>query len=425
MPASIVLGTQWGDEGKGKAVDYLADRMDFVVRYQGGNNAGHTVIAEGRLLKLQLIPSGILYPHITSVIADGVVVDPRHLIKEMDAVHETGVDVSRLILSGNCHMIMPYHLELEKVTERFLGRNALGTTKRGIGPAYGDKAARIGLRIQDLFDEKIFRQKLEVVLREKNLILTKIYNRLPLDAERIVEEYMQLAERLQPHVADTSSLLYEGLRDGKRVMLEGAQGTLLDLDHGTYPFVTSSNPVAGYALASAGIGPHFVDRVIGIVKAYVTRVGAGPFPTELLDDVGERLGTRGNEFGTVTGRKRRCGWFDACLGRYAARLNGLTELFITKLDVLSGLETLKICTGYRAYGQTFDDMPPHQSVLHDAAPIYEELEGWHEEIDEAMEFEDLPKQAQTYVRRMEELVGVPVSVVSVGPSREQSLTVGG
>ena len=425
MPASIVLGTQWGDEGKGKAVDYLADRMDFVVRYQGGNNAGHTVIAEGRLLKLQLIPSGILYPHITSVIADGVVVDPRHLIKEMDTVHETGVDVSRLVLSGNCHIIMPYHLELEKVTERFLGRNALGTTKRGIGPAYGDKAARIGLRIQDLFDEKIFRQKLDVVLREKNLILTKIYNRLPLDGERIVDEYLQLAERLQPHVTDTSSLLYEGLQEGKHVMLEGAQGTLLDLDHGTYPFVTSSNPVAGYALASAGIGPHHVDRVVGIVKAYVTRVGAGPFPTELLDEVGDRLGTRGNEFGTVTGRKRRCGWFDACLGRYAARLNGLTELFITKLDVLSGLETLKICTGYRAYGQTFEDMPPHQSVLHDAAPVYEELEGWQEEIDETEVFEDLPKQAQQYIRRMEELVGVPVSVVSVGPSREQSLPVSG
>lgn len=424
MPASIVLGTQWGDEGKGKAVDYLADRMDFVVRYQGGNNAGHTVIAEGRLLKLQLIPSGILYPHITSVIADGVVVDPRHLIKEMDEVRETGVDVSRLVVSGNAHMIMPYHLELEKVTERFLGKNALGTTKRGIGPAYGDKAARIGLRIQDLFDEKIFREKLDVVLREKNLILTKIYNRLPLDAERIVDEYVQLAERLQPHVADTGALLYQGLRDGRNVMFEGAQGTLLDLDHGTYPFVTSSNPVAGYALASAGIGPGFVERVVGIVKAYVTRVGAGPFPTELLDDVGDRLGTRGKEFGTVTGRKRRCGWFDACLGRYAARVNGLTELFVTKLDVLSGLETVKICTGYRAYGQEFDDMPPHQSVFHDAAPVYEEVEGWHEEIDECRSFEELPKQAQTYVRRIEELVGVPVSVVSVGPSREQSLPAG-
>ena len=339
MPASIVLGTQWGDEGKGKAVDYLADRMDFVVRYQGGNNAGHTVIAEGRLLKLQLIPSGILYDHITSVIAGGVVVDPRHLIKEMTELRALGVDVSRLVVSGNAHLIMPYHLELEKVTERFLGKNALGTTKRGIGPAYGDKAARIGLRVQDLFDAKIFREKLDVVLREKNLILTKIYNRLPLDADRIVEEYMDLASQLEPHVADTGALLYRGLQDGKHVMLEGAQGTLLDLDHGTYPFVTSSNPVAGYALASAGIGPREVDRVIGIVKAYVTRVGAGPFPTEDVGETGERLGVRGNEFGTVTGRKRRCGWFDAVLGRYAARLNGLTELFVTKLDVLSGFET--------------------------------------------------------------------------------------
>ena len=425
MPASIVLGTQWGDEGKGKAVDYLADGMDLVVRYQGGNNAGHTVIAEGRLLKLQLIPSGILYPHITSVIADGVVVDPRHLLKEIDAVRETGVDVSRLVVSGNAHMIMPYHLELEKVTERFLGTNALGTTKRGIGPAYGDKAARIGLRIQDLFDEKIFRQKLEVVLREKNLILTKIYNRLPLDAERIVEEYMALADRIEPMVIDTGALLYDALSEGKHVMFEGAQGVLLDLDHGTYPFVTSSNPVAGSALASAGVGPFWVDRVIGIMKAYITRVGAGPFPTELLDDVGERLGTRGKEFGTVTGRQRRCGWFDACLGRYAARLNGLSELLITKLDVLSGVETLKICTGYRAYGQTFDDMPPHQSVFHDASPIYEELEGWHEEIDDIRAFDDLPKQAQAYVRRIEELVGVHASVVSVGPARDQSLPVAG
>jgi adenylosuccinate synthase len=423
MPASIVLGTQWWDEGKGKAVDFLADRMDLVVRYQGGNNAGHTVIAEGRLLKLQLIPSGILYPHITSVIADGVVVDPRHLMKEMDQVRETGVDVSRLVVSGNAHMIMPYHLELEKVTERFLGKNALGTTKRGIGPAYGDKAARIGLRIQDLFDEKIFREKLDVVLREKNLILTKIYNRLPLDAERIVEEYMALAERVQPHVVDTGALLYEALVDRKHVMFEGAQGVLLDLDHGTYPFVTSSNPVAGSALASAGIGPHWVERVVGIMKAYITRVGAGPFPTELHDQIGERLGTRGKEFGTVTGRQRRCGWFDACLGRYAARLNGLTEILVTKLDVLSGLDTLKICTGYRAYGQTFDDMPPHQSVFHDASPIYEELEGWHEEIDGCQTFDELPKQARAYVRRMEELVGVPVSIVSVGPAREQSLPV--
>jgi adenylosuccinate synthase len=423
MPVSIVLGTQWGDEGKGKAVDYLADRMDVVVRYQGGNNAGHTVIAEGRLLKLQLIPSGILYQHITPLIADGVVVDPRHLLREMDDLHRMGIDTSRLVVSGNAHMIMPYHLELEKVTERFLGKNALGTTKRGIGPAYGDKVARIGLRIQDLFDEKIFREKLEVVLREKNLILTKIYNRLPLAADAIVDEYMEIAERIRPRVGDTFALIDAALREGKEVMFEGAQGTLLDLDHGTYPFVTSSNPVAGYALASGGVSPREVTRIVGIVKAYVTRVGAGPFPTEQIDEVGERLGVRGKEFGTVTGRKRRCGWFDAALGRYAARLNGLTELLITKLDVLSGFETVKICTGYRADGEVFAEVPAHQSLFHRAEPIYEELDGWNEEIDESRSFEDLPKNARAYVRRMEELVGVPVSVVSVGPAREQSLPV--
>ncbi len=421
MPATIVLGTQWGDEGKGKAVDYLADGMDYVVRYQGGNNAGHTVIAEGRLLKLQLIPSGVLYPHITPVIADGVVIDPRHLLRELEDLRGTGVDVSRLRLSGNCHLIMPYHLELEKVTQRFLGHNALGTTKRGIGPAYADKAARIGLRVQDLFDQKIFREKLEIVLREKNAILTKLYGRLPLDGDAIVEEYMDLAGRLEPYVTDTSTLLHDALREGKSVMLEGAQGTLLDLDKGTYPFVTSSNPVAGYALASAGFGPKEVDRVVGIVKAYVTRVGAGPFPTEDVGDDGERLGVRGQEFGTVTGRKRRCGWLDVALLRYACRVNGLTELFVTKLDVLSGFEHVRICTGYRVEGRAFEDFPPNQSLFHKAEPIYEDLDGWMEEIDEAKTFEDLPKAASAYVRRIEELVDVPVSVVSVGPAREQSL----
>jgi adenylosuccinate synthase len=424
MPATIVLGTQWGDEGKGKAVDYLADGMDLVVRYQGGNNAGHTVIAEGRLLKLQLVPSGILYPHITPVIADGVVVDPRHLLAELEDLRRTGIDVSRLRVSGNCHLIMPYHLELEKVTQRFLGRNALGTTKRGIGPAYADKAARIGLRVQDLFDRKIFREKLEIVLREKNAILTKLYGRLPLEADRIVEEYLDLATRLEPYVADTTALVHDALREGKHVMLEGAQGTLLDLDKGTYPFVTSSNPVAGYALASAGFGPREVERVVGIVKAYVTRVGAGPFPTELLGEEGELMGKRGNEYGTVTGRRRRCGWFDAVVLRYAARVNGLTELFLTKLDVLSGFERIRIATGYRVDGRVFHDFPPHQSLFHDAVPEYEELDGWWEEIDEARTFEDLPKAAIGYVRRIEELVDVPVTVVSVGPAREQSLPVG-
>ena len=421
MPASVVVGTQWGDEGKGKATDYLADRMDLVVRYQGGNNAGHTILAEGHTLKLQLIPSGILYPHITSVIADGVVVDPRVLLDEMDGLSALGVDPSRLVVSGNCHMIMPYHLELERVTERFLGKNALGTTKRGIGPAYGDKAARIGLRIQDLFDEKIFREKLEIVLKEKNQVLTRVYGRLPLVAETIVEDYLRYAERLRPIVVETSKLIHDALERGENVLLEGAQGTMLDLDKGTYPFVTSSNPVTGYALASAGIGPRHVERVIGITKAYVTRVGAGPFPTEDHGDEGERLGERGHEFGTVTGRKRRCGWFDAVVLRYAARLNGLTELFLTKLDVLSGFETVKVCTAYRAEGDTFDDVPPHQSLFHAAEPVYEELDGWDEDLTGARTAEDLPKAARGYLDRVAELVDVPIGVVSVGPGREQSL----
>jgi adenylosuccinate synthase len=424
MPASIVIGTQWGDEGKGKATDYLADHMDFVVRYQGGNNAGHTIIAEGHELKLHLVPSGILYPHLTSVIADGVVVDPRVLLEEMDGLAAVGIDPSGLRVSGNAHMIMPYHLEIERVTERFLGKNALGTTKRGIGPAYGDKAARIGLRIQDLFDEKIFREKLDVALREKNLVLARVYGRLPLSADLIVDDYLRYAERLRPYVTDTSKLLHDGLREGKNVLLEGAQGTLLDLDKGTYPFVTSSNPVAGYALASAGIGPREVDRVIGVTKAYVTRVGAGPFPTEDLASAGERLGERGREFGTTTGRKRRCGWFDAVVLRYAARVNGLTELFLTKLDVLSGFPSVKVCTAYRADGETFEDFPPHQSLFHRAEPVFEELEGWSEEIDDIRSVDGLPTAARTYVERLQELAGVPISVVSVGPAREQSLPAG-
>ena len=300
-------------------------------------------------------------------------------------------------------MIMPYHLELEKVTERFLGKNALGTTKRGIGPAYGDKAARIGLRIQDLFDEKILREKLEVALKEKNVLLTRVYGRLPLTADTIVEDYLRYGSRLRPHVADTSKLLHDALRDGSSVLLEGAQGTMLDLDHGTYPFVTSSNPISGYALASVGIGPKEVDRVIGITKAYVTRVGAGPFPTEDTGPDGDRLGERGAEFGTVTGRKRRCGWFDACILRYAARLNGLTELFVTKLDVLSGFPTVKVCTGYRADGELYDDFPPHQSLVHNAEPVFEELEGWDEPLGEARSIEDLPAAARKYLDRVQDL----------------------
>ncbi len=423
MPATVVLGTQWGDEGKGKAVDYLADRMDFVVRYQGGNNAGHTIIAEGRLLKLQLIPSGILYPHITSVIADGVVIDPAVLLAEMDQLREAGVDPDRLRVSLNAHLIMPYHLELEKVTQRFLGKNALGTTKRGIGPAYADRAARVGIRVQDLYDEDILRQKLEVVLWEKNQILTKIYNRMAMRAEKVAEDYLTYGERLRPFVADTSKLLDDALRAGHNVMLEGAQGTMLDLDHGTYPFVTSSTPVAGYALASAGIGPRHIERVVGITKAYVTRVGSGPFPTEALDDDGERLGERGHEFGTVTGRKRRCGWFDGMVLRYAARLNGLTEICLTKLDVLSGFETLKVCVGYRAAGRDWADVPPNQTYFHQAEPVYEALPGWDDDLAEVRAFVDLPKEAQRYVEFVQDLGGVPVSMIGVGPSREQTVLV--
>jgi adenylosuccinate synthase len=421
MPATILVGTQWGDEGKGKATDLLADHMDHVVRYQGGNNAGHTVRAGGQTLKLHLVPSGILYPHITPVIADGVVIDPKVLLEEMDELAARGIDTARLLVSTNAHLIMPYHLEMDRVTERYLGKAQLGTTKRGIGPAYADKAARIGLRVQDLTDEKIFRQKLDVVLREKNAILAKVYNRLPLDAEEIAGDYLGYGQRLAPHISDTSAVLHEALRAGKRVLLEGAQGTLLDLDHGTYPFVTSSNPVAGGALVGAGLGPREVERVIGVTKAYVTRVGSGPFPTEDLDEAGTLMQERGQEFGTTTGRRRRCGWFDAVLLRYAARINGLTELFLTKLDVLSGLGNVKVCVAYRYGGDVFDDLPPHQSIVHKAEPVYEELEGWGEELTEARSRDELPPAARKYVERLGDLAGVPVATVSVGPSREQTV----
>ncbi|HEY3210871.1 MAG TPA: adenylosuccinate synthase [Actinomycetota bacterium] len=422
MPVTILVGTQWGDEGKGKATDLLAGETDYVVRYQGGNNAGHTVLAGGQLLKLHLIPSGILYPHVTPVIAGGVVIDPGVLLEEMDALVERGIDPSRLVVSGNAHLIMPYHLELEKVTERYLGEHKLGTTKRGIGPTYADKASRIGLRVQDLLDQKIFRQKLELVLKEKNLILTKIYNRLPLDADEIARDYLAKGERLGPHVAETSGLLYRALREGKRVLLEGAQATMLDLDHGTYPFVTSSSPVAGGALAGSGLGPCEVDRVIGVTKAYVTRVGSGPFPTEELGAAGTHMGHRGQEFGTTTGRARRCGWFDAVIARYAARLNGLTEIFLTKLDVLSGLPGLKVCSAYEFEGERFEDFPPNQTIFHKVTPCYEDIEGWSEDISAARRFADLPKAAQAYVRLLEELGGVPIKHVSVGPDREQTLS---
>jgi adenylosuccinate synthase len=421
MPATVLVGAQWGDEGKGKATDLLAPDADYVVRYQGGNNAGHTVVAGETTLKLHLIPSGILSPQVTCVIGAGVVVDPRTLIEEMDALAEQGISTERVLVSGNAHLIMPYHRELDRVTERYLGRAQLGTTRRGIGPAYADKAARIGLRVQDLLDQKIFAQKLDVALKEKNAVLTKVYNRLPLDAKAIAEEYRVYGERLSGHIADSGLTVWQALRSGRRVLLEGAQGTLLDLDHGTYPFVTSSSAIAGGALTGVGIGPREIDRIIGVAKAYVTRVGSGPFPTEDTGTAGEAMGERGAEFGTTTGRKRRCGWLDGVLLRYAARVNSLTDLFLTKLDVLSGFERVRIALSYRQGSETYEEFPPHQSILHHCEPVYEELAGWDEDIAGARSFADLPPAAQTYVRTIEEICGVNVSAISVGPAREQTV----
>lgn len=422
MPATIIVGAQWGDEGKGKATDLLADTTDLVVRYQGGNNAGHTVIVGDQVFKLHLIPSGILYPHVTPVIADGVVIDPKVILEELDGLEARGLDpFNRIKVSGNAHLIMPYHRELDLLIERRLGKANLGTTKRGIGPAYADKSSRVGLRFQDLFDEKIFRQKLEAVLVHKNEQLAKIYNRLPMDLEEIAYEYLGYAQRLRPLLADTNDLIHSSLESGKHVILEGAQGTLLDLDHGTYPFVTSSNPISGGALTGAGLGPGHVDRVIGITKAYVTRVGTGPFPTELDGPIAERMTDAGGEYGTTTGRRRRVGWFDAVLARYANRVNGFTDIFLTKLDVLSEFDTLKIATAYEYDGQRYEHFPPHQSIFHHAEPTYQELPGWGGDITQVTRFEDLPKEAREYVEALEDFANAPITWVSVGPAREQTL----
>jgi len=420
VPATVVVGTQWGDEGKGKLTDLLARDMDVVVRYQGGHNAGHTIVVGGEVFALQLVPSGVLYPHITPVIGNGVVVDPAVLIEEMDALAGRGVDTARLMVSGNAHLIMPYHQELDRLTERFLGRNSLGTTKRGIGPAYADKAARVGLRVQDLLDPKIFRQKLDVALREKNPILAKVYNRLPLDGAAVADRYLdEYAPRIAPLVGDTVSFVHEALSAGRSVLLEGAQATFLDLDHGTYPFVTSSNPIAGGACTGAGVGPRQIDTVIGVAKAYVTRVGAGPFPTECEGEVSDLLVERGHEFGTNTGRRRRCGWFDAVMLRQAVRLNSLSEVALTKLDVLDPLPVVKVCVGYEADGERFEYPPYHQSVLHRVRPVYEEMAGWQEDLSSATTLSDLPEAARSYVRFLSEQVGTEVRLVGVGPGRDQ------
>jgi len=420
VPATVVVGTQWGDEGKGRFTDLLAKEMHLVVRYQGGHNAGHTIVVDGERFALQLVPSGILYGHITPVIGNGVVVDPRVLLAELDMLAGRGVDTSRLKVSGNAHLILPYHQELDKVTERRLGRNKLGTTKRGIGPAYADKASRVGLRVQDLLDPKIFREKLDVVLKEKNAILSRVFNQLPLSADDIASEYLDVCRpRLEPMIADTVGLVHEALEAGQHVLLEGAQATFLDLDHGTYPFVTSSNPVAGGACTGAGVGPRYIDRVVGIAKAYVTRVGAGPFPTELFDETGDLLIDRGGEFGTNTGRRRRPGWFDAVMMRHAVRLNSLSEIALTKLDVLDTLDTVKVCVAYELEGERFEHLPYHQSVLHKVTPVYAELSGWSRDLTSATERDQLPSAAIDYVTFLSEQIGVPIRLIGVGPGRDQ------
>ncbi len=421
MPATVVVGAQWGDEGKGKITDVLSRTADLVVRFQGGNNAGHTIVVDDERFALTLIPSGVLYPNVTPVIANGCVVDPGVLLDEMDTLAGRGVDPSRLRLSANAHLIMPYHRKLDAVMERYLGRQQIGTTKRGIGPAAMDKYARQGIRVQDLFDPKIFLAKLEAALKDRNRILTKVYNQLPMDPAPIADEYLGYADRLHPHVADTSLLVWEAIRAGRNVLFEGAQGTLLDIDHGSYPFVTSSSPTAGGACAGAGIGPTMIDSVLGVAKAYISRVGGGPFPTELDNPTGEAMVEIGGEFGTVTGRRRRCGWLDGVVLRYAVRVNGITELALTKLDVLSHFDTLRVATAYDSLDVRYTEFPRQQRVLYNCHPVYQDLAGWGQDISAVERFDDLPKEAQLYVEYVEEIAGVPVTMVSVGPGRSATL----
>jgi adenylosuccinate synthase len=421
VPAIVLVGAQWGDEGKGKATDLLGDRVDYVVRYQGGNNAGHTVVIGDKKFALHLLPSGILTPGVIPVIGNGVVIDLAVLIKELDGLIEKGVDVSKLKISANAHIITPYHVTIDKVSERFLGKRAIGTTGRGIGPTYGDKVGRLGIRVQDLFDESILRQKVEAALTQKNQLLSKVYNRAGIKVEEVVRELLSFTDRIRPMVSDTALELHKALEAGKTVLLEGGQGTLLDVDHGTYPFVTSSSPIAGGATIGSGIGPTKIDSVIGILKAYTTRVGAGPFPTELFDQWGEFLREKGFEFGTTTGRERRCGWFDAPVAKFATRINGLTDIFLTKLDVLTGIKEIPVCVAYEVDGVRLEEIPVSQSDFHHAKPIYEIYPGWDEDITGSKSFEELPKNAQDYVLALEKLSGTRISAIGVGPDRNATI----
>ena len=418
MPAIVLIGAQWGDEGKGKATDLLGPRVDYVVKFNGGNNAGHTVVVGSEKYALHLLPSGILSPDVIPVIANGVVVDIAVLFEELDALSSRGVDVSRLLVSANAHVITQYHRTLDKVTERFLGKRQIGTTGRGIGPAYADKINRVGIRIQDLFDTNILRQKVEGALDSKNHLLVKIYNRRAISVDEVVEDLLSYAERLRPMVADTGLVLNQALDAGKTVLFEGGQATMLDVDHGTYPFVTSSNATSGGAATGSGVAPNRMKRVIAVVKAYTTRVGSGPFPTELLDASGEFLRVKGAEFGTTTGRPRRCGWYDAPVARYSARINGVTDFVLTKLDVLTGLDRIPVCVAYDVDGIRVDEVPVSQSDFHHAVPIYEEFAGWTEDITGVRIFDDLPKNARDYVLALEKMSGARISAIGVGPDRE-------
>ncbi len=422
MPAIVLIGAQWGDEGKGKATDLLGGRVQWVVRYQGGNNAGHTVVLpSGEHFALHLIPSGVLTPGVTNVIGNGVVVDPGVLLDELKGLEDRGVDTSKLLISADAHLLLPYHVAIDKVTERYMGSKKIGTTGRGIGPCYQDKVARMGIRVADVLAPEQLAHKVEAALELKNQILVKIYNRKALDPHQVVEALLEQAEGFRHRIADTRRLLNAALEAGETLLLEGSQGTLLDVDHGTYPYVTSSNPTAGGACAGSGIGPTRITTVLGILKAYTTRVGSGPFPTELFDENGEYLSKTGGEFGVTTGRRRRCGWFDAVIARYATRVNGITDYFLTKLDVLSSLDAVPVCVGYRIDGARTHDMPMTQSDLARAEPIYEELPGWWEDISTARQFDDLPAKARDYVLRLEELAGAHISCIGVGPGRDQTI----
>ena len=423
MSAVVIVGAQWGDEGKGKATDLLGPRADYVVKPNGGNNAGHTVVVNGQKFELKLLPAGILSENATPVIGNGVVVNPEALFSEIEGLQARGADTSKLKISANAHLVAPYHQTMDKVTERFLGKRAIGTTGRGIGPAYMDKVGRLGIRMQDILDESILRQKVEGALRQKNQLLVKVYNRRHVEVDEIVDYFMSYAERLKPMIVDTTQLLNKALDEGKTLLMEGGQATFLDVDHGTYPFVTSSNPTAGGACVGSGVGPTRISRVIGIQKAYTTRVGAGPFPTELFDKMGDFLRTTGGEFGVNTGRPRRCGWYDAVLARQAVRINGFTDLFITKLDVLTGLEKVPVCVAYEVDGVRFDEIPMTQTDFHHAKPVYEYFDGWNDSISDAKTLDELPENARKYVHKLEELSGCRISAIGVGPDRDQTIVV--